>query len=179
MLTSCLPTPTTPPPHKLPPLYTMLPLPSQDLRQPSPCSPRPQEVPFHFRKVIIRRRQKFPQKNGTKTLPPEVSRYPRITSPSVLPLPQQPTSVASSLSRVCTTLKTSELNSVPPMRQTCNTGGSQGEIDSPPPGLQCCPEGVGDLTCRISDNEISLFSHASRYQMFILQKEMIFFHCQR
>ena len=40
-------------------------------------------------------------------------------------------------------------------------------------------ENFVNLTCRISDNEISLFSHASRYQMSILQKEMIFCHFPR
>ena len=35
-------------------------------------------------------------------------------------------------------------NGLPPVGKTCHTGGTGGGIDSPPPGLICCTEGVGE-----------------------------------
>ena len=61
----------------------------------------------------------------------------------VSPLPPQPsTSFASSPSRSVTSLRLGVPYWRPPVEQTCHTGGTGGGVDSPPPVLLCCLEGV-------------------------------------
>ena len=62
---------------------------------------------------------------------------------SVPPSLQQPTPVASSLTRANTYLRSGVPDWVPPVGQTCNNGVNGGGIDYPPPGLICSPESVG------------------------------------
>ena len=65
-------------------------------------------------------------------------------SPYIPLSPQQPPSFDSSPSRSDTSLKLDAPDWVPPVVQTCHTGGTRVGVDSPPPGLLCCPEGVSE-----------------------------------
>ena len=57
---------------------------------------------------------------------------------------RQPESAAFSLTCSDTSLMSGAPNWVPRVGQTWHNGVTRGEVDSPPPGLICCPEGVGD-----------------------------------
>ena len=117
--------------------YPIRSLPSQDICHQYPFYPRPPEVPFHRQTIIV---------GGTRTkrLPSAVFHMPRRPSPSVPLSPQQPTAIASSLSRASTSLKLGAPGLGPSLGQTCHTGRTRGGFDSPPPRLLYCPEGVGE-----------------------------------
>ena len=62
-------------------------------------------------------------------------------------------------------------NLVPPVGQTCNTGGTDGRVDPPPPVLLCYSEGVsrksapGDFFCEKADPRHPSIGHRNRARM--------------
>ena len=131
-----------PPPHKISPPFSYPLHPSPKSLPVVPTFPSPSVCSVPPPANSCWRKTTFVPSNWTKELPSAVSHMPRRPSPSVPLYPQQPASVASSPSRADTSLMSGLPDWLPPVEQTCHTGGTGGGFDLPPTGLLCCPEGV-------------------------------------
>ena len=147
--------PLAPPPHKISLMFSNLlpPFPKSSLVVHTFPSPSVGSVSPPDNR--LQRTTTFFPSTWIEKLPSAVSHTPRRTSPSVPLYPQQPASVASSPTRADTLMMSGAPDWMTHVVQTCHTGGTRGGVDSPPPGLLCCTEGVSDKSGGIHNTHVT------------------------